>query len=389
MRESGGIERHVEELSARLAQSGHQVSVYIRPRFLKQDEKEYKGIKLVSLPSIPTKNLDTITHVFFATLHVLFQKVDVIHYHGVGPSTLAWIPRVFKPRARVIVTFHSIDRFHKKWGIFARWYLGFGEWTACHFPHQTIVVSHAIQEYCKRKYNKDTVYIPNGVSIHLMNNDSKIKHFGLKREEYILTVARLIKHKGIHYLIQAYKKLERHFGSDAKNWPGGILRKLVIVGAPSFTEDYMVYLKRLANNNPNIIFTGFQTGAMLCQLFANAYLYVHPSEAEGLSITILEAMSHGKCVLVSDIPENLELIDHAGYSFESKNVDDLFEKLVFLLDFSEAVQRRGEHGVEFLREHFNWTDITAHVLAVYQNKPSKFPLRLNKVPSLASASERP
>lgn len=363
--DSGGVERHVEELSTRLALAGHKVYVYIRPRFLIQDKKEYKGVDLVPLPSIATKNLDAITHTFLATLHILFKKVDIIHYHGVGPSTLAWIPKLFKPKAKIIVTFHSIDRFHKKWGWFARLYLGWGEWTACHFAHQTIVVSHSLEQYCLDRFGKKTVYIPNGVSIKTINHDNKIRKFGIKHEEYILTVARLVKHKGIHFLIQAYKKIEERFGTEAANWPGGVIRKLVIVGAPSYTPDYLDYLKKLAGDNPNIIFAGFQKGITLAQLYANAYLYVHPSESEGLSISILEAMSHGRCVLTSNIPENLEVLDHGGYAFQSKDVEDLYEKLVYLLDFEEAVKRRGEHGLEFIREHFDWDEITKKIEGVY------------------------
>ena len=164
------------------------------------------------------------------------------------------------------------------------------------------------------------VYIPNGVTAEKISGEEEIKKIGLKKNSYILTVARLIKHKGIHYLIQAYQKMEKTFGDDPKNWPGGEMKKLVIVGAPSFTDDYSAYLNKLAEQSPNIIFTGFQTGDTLKQLFANAYLYVHPSEAEGLSITILEAMSYGTCVLISNIPENLETNDHSGFSFETKKL---------------------------------------------------------------------
>lgn len=361
----GGVERHVEELSVRLAELGHEVFVYVRPRFVREIKKEYKGVKLIALPSVPTKNFDTITHTLFATLNILFKKVDVIHYHGVGPSTLAWIPRLFKRKTKVIVTFHSIDRFHKKWGWFARMYLGWGEWTACHFPHQTIAVSHSIKEYCKQKFGKDVIYIPNGVSVRKINRDDKIRQFGLSHEGYILTVARLVRHKGIHYLVEAYKRLESHFGTDPNNWPGCAIRKLIIVGAPSYTEDYLEYLKKIAGNNPNIIFAGFQRGEIMAQLFANAYLYVHPSESEGLSVSILEAMSHGRCVLTSNIPENLEVIDHGGYAFQSKDIDDLYQKLVYLLDFEEAVKRRGEHGLEFIKEHFDWGEIVREVDGLY------------------------
>jgi len=362
----GGVERHVEELAIRLTERGHEVHAYVRPRFIINGQKIYKGVHLISLPSIPTKNFDTITHTFLATLHVLFKKVDVVHYHGVGPSTLTWIPRLFKPKTKIIVTFHSIDRFHKKWGWFARVYLGWGEWTATHFPHKTIAVSQAIQKYCKENFNKEVLYIPNGVTVEKAAGTDKIKQFGLEKDDYILTVARLIKHKGIHYLIEAYKRIENHFGRDAKNWPGGKIRKLVITGAPSFTDDYFAYLNKLAGQSPNIVFTGFQTEEMLKQLFANAYFYVHPSESEGLSMTILEAMSRGTCVLISNIPENLEVIDHSGFSFQTKDVNDLYEKIIYLLNFPEGVVRRGEQGLKFIKEHFDWGKIVEQTEKVYE-----------------------
>lgn len=349
----GGVEKHVEKLGSRLVKMGHRVTAYVRPRFYIKKEKEYNGIKLIYIPSIPTKNLDAITYTFLATIHVLFQKVDVIHYHGVGPSTLAFIPRIFKPKTKVIVTFHSRDKFHKKWGWFARLYLSWGEYTACKFPHKTIAVSHSIQKYCKGKFNKNVVYIPNGVVPQLKQGDDKIKKWGLKKDNYLLVVARLIKHKGIHHLIKAYKQLH-------------IDKKLVIVGASSYTDDYFKYLTKLADNDSNIIFTGFQSGEYLVQLFNNAYIYIHPSEFEGLSVTILEAMSYGKCVLMSDIPENLELIDHSGVAFKTGEVDDLKNKIQELINHSDLVNERGERGKKFIDKNYNWDKITEDTVEVYK-----------------------
>ena len=364
----GGVEQHVEQLSVRLKEWGHEVTVYSRVR-LPDGQKFFKGVRVQYLPSIRTKHLDTISHVFLSTLHALFQPIDIIHYHGVGPSTLAWIPWLFKPKVKVVVTFHSIDRFHKKWGLLARLYLGWGEWTACHFTHRTIAVSKSIQEYCWQRFGRETVYIPNGVSFERRSeslHDNKIRKFGLVKDSYILTVARLVRHKGIHYLIEAYKKILSVYGTDPKNWPGGRVRDLVIAGAPSYTEDYYAYLKTLAAGVPQIKFVGFQGGATLAQLFSNAYLYVHPSEAEGLSTTILEAMSHGTCVLVSDIPENLESIDHAGFTFKARNIRDLYDMLAYLLDFPEAVKKHGAQGMSYIKQNFNWDEIVLKVEEVYK-----------------------
>lgn len=366
----GGVERHVEELSVRLVHKGHNVAAYSRAYLTDKKITDYKGVKIVYTPSLPTKNLDTITHVFFSTVHALFQNYDVIHYHGVGPSTMAWLPRVFNPRTKVIVTFHSIDRFHKKWGAFARWYLGLGEWTAVRFPHKTIAVSRSIQQYCEQVFKTTPVYVPNGTNLNKTAEarDNLIRRWGIEKDNYILSVARLIRHKGIHYLIEAYRELEKRHGDNPGNWPGGRIRKLVIAGAPSYTDDYLDYLKILAAASPNIVFVGFQQGETLAQLFANAYLYVHPSEAEGLAITILEAMSYGTCVLVSNIPENIESIDHAGFTFQSKNVRDLYEMLLYLLDYPESVKRHGIEGMDFIKKNFNWDDIVLDVEKVYKGK---------------------
>ncbi len=364
--DGGGVDRHVDELSTRLVKLGHEVMVYVRSRYTPEGVTTYKGVKLISVGSIKTKNLDTISHVFLATLNVLFKKVDIVHYHGVGPSTLSWIVRIFKPKTKVVTTFHSIDRFHKKWGILARLYLTWGEWTACHFPHKTLVVGTVLQKYCLDKYNKETVFIPNGVTIKEINRHDQLKQFDLEKSQYLLTVARLVKHKGIHLLIEAYKKIEIQYGNEKTNWPRGKQIKLVIVGSPSYTEDYFEYLKEIAGESKNIIFTGFQGGDTLDQLFANAYLYVHPSQAEGLSTTILEALSHRMPALISDITENLEVIDHSGFIFKTNDVDDLYEKLIYLLDNPEKIEEKKERALRFIRNNFDWDKNVKRVEKEYE-----------------------
>jgi len=348
----GGIETHVEELTTRMAAHGHKVFVYVRPWFLNKPTGRYRGVHLIRKWAFKSKNLEAIFHTFLCSLDVLKRDADIIHYHGVGPSTLAWIPRVFKPSAKVIVTFHSQDRFHKKWGLFARVYLPWGEWTACRFPHRTIVVSHNLAVYCARRFKTQAVYIPNGVKPSIVKKFNELAQFGLKPNEYFLVVARLVQHKGIHYLIQAYQGLR-------------CKKKLVIVGAPSFSDEYLKFLKALAEGNRNIIFTGFRSGDTLKQLFAHAYVYVHPSESEGLSITILEAMSYGNCVLISDIPENLETIDHSGFSFRSGNVTDLRKKMRYLLDNPKIVEKKGALAKKFINKNFNWDEIVANTEKLY------------------------
>ncbi|MEY4744895.1 MAG: hypothetical protein RL272_840 [Candidatus Parcubacteria bacterium] len=351
--DSGGIERHVEEIGARLVARGDTVTAYVRPRHTAARLAEYKGMRLLRMPSLPTKHLDTFTHTLLASVSAVFKKADVIHYHGVGPATLAWIPRVFAPRKRVVVTFHSIDRFHQKWGFFARTYLRFGEWAAVRFPHATIAVSRSIARYCRRRFKVAADYIPNGAVIPAYPGSDRLAQWGLVPGGYILTVARLVRQKGIHHLIAAFDGFEKE-------------KKLVIVGAGDAGGGYADDLRRLSEGNSSIVFTGFQTGTSLAQLYANAYLYVHPSEAEGLAIAILEAMAAGRCVLVSDIPENAESIDHSGLTFVNADPADLRIKLRELLNHPEVVAELGAKAREWIRMTYDWDVIAAKTESVYR-----------------------
>jgi len=353
---NGGVETHVENLSKTLAHMGHEVFVYSRKHYTPRELKKRSGVKnlkLIFTFSINTKYLDAISHTFFSTIHALFQKYDVIHYHGVGPSVLSFIPRFLKRKTKTIVTFHSQDRYHKKWGKLASKILLLGEWTACKFPHATIAVSKTIQRLCKIEYGRNVKYIPNGVKIWEAEGHNKIKKWNLVPDNYILTVARFIRHKGLHWLIKAYKKLDTD-------------KKLVLVGESPYPSEYKDYLIKLAKGDENIIFTGYQTGETLDQLFINSYLYVHPSEAEGLSITILEAMSYGKTVLISDIPENLEAMGEYGRYFKTGNVSDLYNKLSKLLCDPEYVKNTGQKAKNFVRKEYAWEKITKEVIRIYQ-----------------------
>jgi len=313
----------------------------------------------VYLPTIYTKNLEAIVHTFLSTVHALFGSYDIIHYQGVGPSTLAWIPRVLLRHTKVVVTFHSQDRFHAKWSLFAKSYLYFGEWAAVHLPHVCISVSHTLQVFCRKRFGKEVIYIPNGADVHKVSSVAHLKDFGLKPEKYILNVGRIVQHKGLGYLIDAHEILSKRMDSDK-------LPKLVFVGAPSFTDDYYKELKRRTAGNPNIRFLGFQKGDKLKQIFAHAKIYVHPSEAEGLPLVILEAMSFGLPVLVSDIPENLETMHHAGFSFENKNVEDLANKLESLLKNDNELTRASKRSLETVQKFFSWDMIADHTEEVYR-----------------------
>lgn len=353
--DAGGIERHVEELGARLAKLGMRVLIYSRPRYTTTDEEVIRGMTVVRTWAAQTKSLDALTGTLSATIDAIIRKVDVFHYHGVGPATLAWLPRIFAPHARIIVTFHSVDRFHGKWGPFARAYLRFGEWASCRFPHATIAVSRTIAEYCERAYGRKATYIPNGASIPSHPGHDLLAQWGILPGRYVLTVARLVRQKGVHHLLKAFDGFEKDIA-------------LVIAGAPSFGEGYADELRRTSEGNSSIVFVGFQTGRALAQLYANAYAYVHPSDAEGMPIAVLEAMAAGRCVLVSDIPEHIDPVGENGITFVRADAADLRVKLQQLLNHPEIVQRLGDRAKEWVRTHYDWDTIATQTADVYRDR---------------------
>lgn len=367
---SGGIEKHVEDLAQMLASRGHQVTVYTRPHYTPKQLHYYKGVKLVSLPSIYRKNFDAASHSLLATFHALFkEKPDIIHYHGIGPSLFLWIPRILNPRIRVISTFHCRDYYHQKWSLFARISLYLGEIFSVYLAHKTIAVSEEIQSYIKHRYHRYSDYLPNGIIFHpeIKNsseeNNSVLRTWNLEKKQYIITVSRLIRHKGIHTLIVAYKKIPPHLLQG---------KKLVIVGAPSFTKDYEKELKDLAKDNPNIIFTGEQINIILQVLLRNAFLFVQPSESEGLSLSLLEALYYKIPILASDIKANLEILKDSGFTFKNKNSEDLSRKIIRILALhqNDLVQKT-KNGYQNIQKTYNWAKIVVKAESIYRDVLTK------------------
>jgi glycosyltransferase involved in cell wall biosynthesis len=374
---NGGVEKHVEELAVHLVRKGHQVTVYTRPNYVDKNKKNFKGVELLSLPSIPTKNLDAISHTFLASIHSLFGSYDIIHYHSIGPSSLSFIPRIFSRGSKVIATHHCQDYFHQKWSLLGRLYLKFGEFMAVKAPHRTIAVSSQIMRYIDGKYGKKLDVIPNGMSVEPTDRFDRLEKWGITPKGYLLTVSRLIRHKGIHHLIAAYKRLKK----------AGVYRgkKLVIVGDGFHTDDYVGFLKKIAGNDKDIIFTGNLIGEGLRQIFSNAYLFIQPSESEGLSIALLEAMGYGLPVLASDIPENLEAMGGHGFSFKNKHVEDLEKKLQELLVENNSISEIGVQAKDFANEKYNWESITEKTERIYSEALNS--VKLTKKDKLFSIEE--
>ncbi|MBU0899514.1 glycosyltransferase family 4 protein [bacterium] len=346
----GGVEKHVEEISTRLAARGHQVTVYNR-FYCPQVGEEYQRVKLRRTFSINTKHLDTISHVFLSSLDAYLRDYDVIHYHGIGSSLLSFVPKFTK--AKIVATIHALDYRFKKWNTLAKWFLKLGEKGSIRFPDKTVVVSNLLKNYIKERYQKEVVYIPNGITPQKTREIEIASRYNISKNNYILTVSRLIPDKKIHLLIKSLCQIK------AKH-------KLIIVGKSSFTDQYAETLKLLAARYQRIIFTGAVFGEELREIYGNAYLFVFPSEQEGLSIALLEAMSYGICCLCSDIPENLESVGDCAFTFKNGDPDDLRRKLEMLLMNPHLVVEIGEKGRKRVLENYNWDHIVTQLEDLYK-----------------------
>jgi len=355
----GGIERHVEELAMELTKQGNEVIVYARSWYTKKTLNERKGIKTIHTSGVHTKNLDAITHSFTATINALSQKPDIIHYHGVGPALLAWIPRIFLPKTKVVVTFHCVDRYHQKWSWFAKLMLHLGEWAACNFPHVTIAVSRSIKNYCLNEYKCETTYIPNGARKIVASEPNLLKQFNLEPKKYLAMISRLVPHKGAHYLIAAWEKIKQTKPELIADY------KLAIVGDSAFTDYYVSGLKKFAAKDPSIVFTGWAQGKVLDTIFQETALLVHPSENEGLPLTVLTGMAASVPVLVSDIAEHLELIDDKNFLFANTDVNDLADKIINILENPMMANAKAKQNQKIAHEVYSWEKIGERTEKLY------------------------
>lgn len=354
----GGVEIVVEELSTRMVALGHEVTCYNRKghhvsgkEFDEEKLKEYKGIKLKTVPTINLRGIAAMSSSIFAAIKAAFGKYDVIHFHAEGPCAMLWLPKLFGKRC--IATIHGLDHQRAKCGKLASTYIMLGEKCAVKFADEIIVLSESVQKYFKETYGRETKFIPNGVNRPELRNAELItEKFSLNKDEYILFLGRLVPEKGIKNLIQAFKEVKTN-------------KKLVIAGGSSDTNEFEKELKEFAKSDERIIFTGFVQGKELEELYSNAYLYCLPSDLEGMPLSLLEAMSYGNCCLVSDIDECTSVVEDKGFIFKKSDINDLKEKLQNACDSLKMVGKYKMEASEFICKKYNWDEIVKETLEVY------------------------
>ncbi len=351
----GGIERHVEEMSARLVALGHEVTVYCRHSYDALPMDQYRGVRLRRSPTVASKHLDAIVHSATATAAALKDRPDVLHYHGIGPALVAPLPR-YLSRVPVVQTVHGLDNQRAKWSRPARLALGTAHWLSGHVPHVRIAVSRTLATHYRERFGSDTRYVPNGVAEPKRVPAHQIgARFGLTPGRYLLLVGRLVPEKAADLLIRAFRRT-----------PGDV--RLALVGGSSFTDDYVDTLRAAAGDDPRIVFTGFTYGDLLAELYTHATAFVQPSRLEGLPLTLLEAASYGLPLVASDIAPHLELLHHDAPGrrlFRDGDEDDLTAALTRVLTGLPAERAGAAAYGERLCTAYTWDAAARDVEQLY------------------------
>ena len=342
-----GIESYYEEVGKHLAAMGHEVTVYCRNHFT-PNLAEHNGMKLVRLPTLRSKHLETVIHTSLSTLHALTRGYDLVHYHALGPALFSFLPRLVG--IKTAVTVQGLDWQRRKWGWLASKVLRFGEKASVHFPSGTMVVSRALQKRYREQHGVETFYVPNGGVLRERKEPCAILEWGLQTVGYVLYLGRFSPEKGCHLLVEAFEQLE----TDTK---------LVMAGGSSYCDEYSRELRTHASDRIRML--EWVSGEALDELLTNAMIFVLPSDMEGLSLALLDAMGAGLCVLTSDVPENREVVDGAGFTFQRGNTTDLADRLRFLIANPALREAAGRAARRRIEDHYQWQKVAEDIESAY------------------------
>ncbi|MHC4123596.1 MAG: glycosyltransferase family 4 protein [Planctomycetota bacterium] len=348
----GGIEKYTWELGRRLVARGNEVTVYSMKHY-HDEPKESNGIRVIKVPFLPFRTTEKITASASAAFYsFLASKPDIVHFHSVAAGTFAWMLRLRK--LACVLQMHGLEWKRCRWGRIGSSALRFLEHSSLKQATVCTAVSKVQCDFIKARYGIDMKYIPTGTDIREKRPPREIYKLGLEPKQYILFASRLVREKGAQYLVRAFRKLDTDI-------------KLVIAGDAPGEGKFKKELFQLADNDKRILFPGWVQGRLLDELFSHALVYVQPSVVEGLSISLLEAMSYDNPCLVSDIPENLEAVGDAGFVFRNRDVDSLYEKLKWILENRHEATAVGFKGRERVRKYYSWDNITDEFEQLYMD----------------------
>ena len=340
----GGFETFADEISTRLVQKGYEVCVYCRQGNSSWKEPYYKGVRLITLPTIKHKYLDTIVHTFFSVWHVSFSDNRIIYICNAINSIFAILPRLCGKK--VIINVDGLEWKRAKWNNLGKWAYRLSERFATLLADVIISDSRGIQKYYKEKFHKETCFIPYGAERKMVNNSiAVLEKYGLRDRQYFLYVSRLEPENNVYIMIKAYEMVKTDY-------------PLIIVGDVPYGKPYVERIR--ATQDQRIRFLGGIYGEEYYSLQSHAFVYLHGNEVGGTNPGLLETMVYGNCVIAIGVPFNKEVIGDAGLCFCPNDVNDLRKNMEYLLQNPSVVENYRCLAPEQIKRHYNWEDVVAN-----------------------------
>lgn len=338
----GGFETFAEELATRLDQRGHDVTVYCRPKQGSPRPPHYRGVRLVYLPALRTKYLETLSHTLLSALHTLSRRYDIVYVCNSANSPICLIP--WLSRQRTILNVDGLEWRRRKWNGVGRLYYRWAAWLAAHLPIEIVTDARVIQSFYLQAYRRETAFYPYGTELHDRGEHAeRLEQMGLSRGRYLLYVSRMEPENNALLVVEAYRSVHTDM-------------PLVMVGDAPYASDYIADVKRRADGR--VVFLGYRFGADYHALQANAYLYVQATEVGGTHPALVEAMGHGNAIVAHEVPEHREVLGDAGEYFRTRDKNDLTAQVDRLLHQPDRVEELRRRAAERAEELFSWDSVT-------------------------------
>lgn len=333
----GGFETFAEEISTRLTERGHQVTVYCRER---HTEPTYRGVTLVHLPTIRHKYLDTLAHTCVSTFHlVLGRRYDAVLYCNAANAIFTWMPRL--RGMPVALNVDGLERNRKKWNRFAKAWYRMSEWLATWMPNRIVTDARAIEDYYRETYQKESVMIPYGAELGPVATAEVLGRLKLEPRRYFLYVSRMEPENNALLVRESFEKVETDL-------------KLALIGDAPYAAEYIA---RVADTkDPRVVLPGAIYGAGYQELGSHCFAYVHATEVGGTHPALIEAMGRGAVTLYLDTPENREVAGDAGIAFTADTLPDVMRRVIGMSE-QEREAWRGK-AMARVRERYSWDAVT-------------------------------
>ena len=339
----GGFETFAEELSARLVERGHEVTVYCRERFPKS---HYRGARVQYLPTIRHKYFDTLAHTFLSTLHLVAHRVDAALYCNGANAIFTPLPRLFG--MPVALNVDGLERKRKKWNRAAKaWYL-VSEWLATFCPTVVVTDAATIRQYYLARYRKNSVFIPYGAEIGKIAGRETPQRLGLDSGEYFLYVSRFEPENHPLDTRQAFERV-------------ATMKKLALIGDAPYASDYIARVRD--TRDPRVVIPGAIYGQGYKELGSHCFAYIHATEVGGTHPALIEAMGRGALVLYRDTPENAEVAGGAGIPFDSAGLSRAIARTLNMAESEREALRAA--AMERARERYSWDAVTGEYEALF------------------------